>query len=340
MPFVHKPLTREQLLTRVDQKKQIIDPFIRPEFQIFRPKVGRNMIRIMEATWPNPNGFAYTLFVHYGVGSDNSSYLCLAKHLREPCPVCEEVKALDSEGDSEAGKQIYARKTSAMWVLDRADMEKGLQVYTCGYTIEQDLCEVCIDPKTGIPIDIIDPVNGFDVTFTRGDQKPFPKTGGWVIDRDPSPIDDDPDWQKYEHIYGVLHGRAAAAALKEPKPETVGRSAPRRLPPPVDEVEEGEDIDELPDSERVSRTRAVPEEPRQTRRPPPPTADPEPEQQSQTQVARRRPPADEEPASSNGEDTSNQGRAQLQALRERSERRQLPPDDIVQITRRRPPPPQ
>src|SRR3954465_2263903 len=108
MAFKHRPLTREQLERRVDQKSQIIDPVINPIYPVFRPKVSLNTVRFYPPTWDNYQHWAYDIFLHRNIGPDNGSYLCLRKMLREPCPVCEEVAALDQSGDIEAGKLIYA----------------------------------------------------------------------------------------------------------------------------------------------------------------------------------------------------------------------------------------
>lgn len=340
MAFVHKPLSKDQLVKRADQKSQIVDPSYNPKFDLFRPKVGKNYIRILPPTWRDYQGFAYTVFVHRNVGSDNSVYLCLAKHLREPCPICEEVRALDNDGDGEAGKQLYARKSSVMWVIDRNDQEKGPQLYTCGYTIEQDICDCCIDTRTGQTIDILHPDNGFDISFRRGNEKPYPKTSGIVIDRDPSPIDDDQKWQdhyikfiqnnpipdvlefyEYDHIYGVLHGRQAAAARRTPQEDTEGRSASRRPPPPDDD-----DRDEQP---RQSTRRQAPDDdnndpqPSKGRRAPPP--DDADDQAQERTTTRRQPPEDDAPQSSRraappADEPEDQPR-------QNTRRRAAPPDD-------------
>jgi hypothetical protein len=341
MAFKYQPLTKQQLEKRLDQKTQIIDPSINPKFQVFRPKVGLNTIRFLPPTWQGFEHWALDAMTHMNIGPDNGSYLCLNRMLRQPCPICEERKSLDDEGDSEAAKQIYARKRRVAWIIDRNEDEptNNPKIWIYGYTIDEDIAGRCFNRKTGAEIDILHPDEGFDVTFRRGNEKPFPKTTQIEIDREPSPIDSDQAWQEYylnfitknpvpdvlqyyeyDHIYNVLHGRSGRRPTEHSETDgEEGVSARHRVPPPSQEA------DEAPEPQ-VTRSRASA------------SADPNDDEARTT-------PSE----SGNGHSPTEQARQQIRNLRSEQDARGeaiqpprgrvAPPVDDSPPPRRRPAPP-
>lgn len=368
MAFKYVKPTREQLLARTEQKAQIIDPAINPKFPVFRPKQGKNCVRYLPPTWEGHKGWpSFDAMMHRNIGADNSSYLCLRRHLREPCPICEEHDALQEEGDTEGAKQLYARKTRIAWILDRNDIEKGPQIWVYGFTYDEDIAHRAVGYKAGNEIIPQDPDEGFDLYFIRGNEKPYPKTTGFEFDRDPTPIDDDPQWQRYfldfvdknripdvllyydyDHIYDVLHARTGRTKSRED--EETGRPAHRR--PPPDEEQEEEEQEERTTTRRRAppageEREEEPEEQPRARRRAPAEEDPEPQR-----TTRRRAPPENGDARGNGADTQSQARRAISSLKEeeetrgaarepdRSTRRRAPPqqEEEDRPTRRRPPP--
>ena len=227
-------MTAEKMEKREDQRGGFYDSIFKPEYQVYKVRKGINTVRFLtmfgeKPHWQTDEHFGMDVWLHRNVGPDNGTYLCLRKHKNEPCPVCEERQELDAAGSSEAAKEIVAKKSVVYWLVDRDDEDKGPQLHMWGYTLDQDLAQRCKDRQTGKVIDILDEEEGYDVSFRRGEEKPYPKTSGIEIARRDSPICDDQRLQDkwvryvednpldenilnyfdYDYIHNILHARGS-----------------------------------------------------------------------------------------------------------------------------------
>ena len=82
---------------RAQESKGYDSPYTR-DLQSFKPAEGKNRIRLMGV--PGETNHSVTIHVHYGVGADRASYLCLNHNDdsitggKGECPICaEQLKA-------------------------------------------------------------------------------------------------------------------------------------------------------------------------------------------------------------------------------------------------------
>src|SRR3954462_1751480 len=80
-----------------------------PGMTIYKPKVGKAVLDIIPYTVGklNPNadeGLLYwelTFHVHKSIGPNQSTFICPARTLNEPCPVCEDKARIMKGGPSD-----------------------------------------------------------------------------------------------------------------------------------------------------------------------------------------------------------------------------------------------
>jgi len=240
--FQYRPRTAAQVQSRINQSGTNREGFIKADYQTWAPKDGLNKIRILPGTWEGADHYGLDVFAHYGIGPDNSAFLCPMKMTKETCPVCEE---RERETDEDLIKEMRATKRVAMWIIDRAQESKGPLLWCGPWTLDKDISAVSIDTETGEVVAIDHPDEGYDVHFTRskkGADATMVEYTGVMIARRASPIFDDeevqadtltfisqnpiPDTlliQDYDHIQKIFGGASAAPAdgdgeLKSRKP--------------------------------------------------------------------------------------------------------------------------
>ena len=199
------------------------------DLQIFKPRDGENNIRILPPTWDDQEkyGDGWHIFVdlHYRVGADNTTYLCLRKMKDEPCPICE---ARDASEDEEERDNLRVNRRALVWLIDRDNEKAGPQLWPMPLTLFREINTRSVDKKSNKPILIDDPDNGYDISFVKEGKEVHSKYIGVEIDRDPTPLSKNdskqerwleiiennplPDllqFYEYDHIEKVLHGKIA-----------------------------------------------------------------------------------------------------------------------------------
>jgi hypothetical protein len=130
------------------------------------PKAGRNLIRILPP-WAEGKLFWRETAVHWNVGPDSKMVVCLKKELDKPCYICEAYARLQQSQDprdQSAASEIRANTRVYLNIVDLDNVDKGVQVYTCGIKILQDLLAYFADPDWG---DITHPETGYDIVIER-----------------------------------------------------------------------------------------------------------------------------------------------------------------------------
>ena len=255
----------------------------------FTPKEGENCVRILPAPPDQEEpDWDYIIYQHYDVGPDNARYLCLNKMKDgEACPVCD---AQREAADKEESDALRASKGAICWVIDRDNEKAGPQVWSIPFTkVRNEIYTRSKDRKTGHPILVDHPDEGFDIVFNRtGKDKTNTVYSGVEVMRDPSPIHEDikiqDKWLDYiadnplpsvlnfypaEHIEKVLFGKKSAktkedepeqepvrgrrALATEEEPEPTSRRSSRRGEPE-------EEAEAEPRASRLERRRAAVEE--------------------------------------------------------------------------------
>jgi len=119
----------------------------------WRPKVGKNYVRILP-NWKDPNDVFYKrVYVHWNVGENNRKVVC-RKTLGEDelCPICDFVSELLQSSDSDDvkyGQAMGQTERFAMNILDGYDLERGVQVFECGRGLFQSILWMFTDGDYG-----------------------------------------------------------------------------------------------------------------------------------------------------------------------------------------------
>lgn len=201
--FKYRGRDEKDIKERASQQGGAYDNFTKSGIPRYKVKNGENNIRILPPTWKDVDtwgkGWGIVVYVHYGIGTDNSTYLCLNKMKEEECPICV---ARDEAPPVEEGEQdeLKPGKRILCYVIDRDDEKAGPQMWAMPWTVERDISALSIDKKLGALL-IDDPEEGYDVTFSRDGKGRTVKYVGMKIARDASPIHDkektQDEWLEY-----------------------------------------------------------------------------------------------------------------------------------------------
>lgn len=130
---------------------------IPPGMSVYKPKVGKAVLDIVPYVVGglNPNadeGLLYwelTFWVHKGIGPNQSTFVCPARTLEEPCPVCEEkariMKSNPGDEEFEAAKQLNPKEWQLFQIRDRNNKEKGIQLLPLSFHRFGDKIKDAID---------------------------------------------------------------------------------------------------------------------------------------------------------------------------------------------------
>lgn len=273
--FKYKQRDVSALEKRQNQQGSEFQGFIKDEFKTYSVAKGDNFLRILPPTWEDAEHYGLDIYVHYGIGPERATALCLAKMKGERCPICEASVRLEKSGDDEGAKEIKAGKRVLVWMADRKDEAKGPMIWSMPWTLDRDFAKLARDPRSGEVFYIDDPENGYDISFEKTGEKQQTKYVGMQLARRPSSVDQDfvdyivlnplPTtlmWRTYDELKTLYEG---ADAYDAPHRDA-DRRDDRRDPPPREERREEPRRDDPPASERTKfrpRGEAAPrEEPR------------------------------------------------------------------------------
>lgn len=189
-------------------------PFKR-EIRLWKPKEGKNVVRILPRTWDDESGpphWAFEVYLHYDIGPDNAAYLCPLKMQEQECPVCNERNRLASEGDERGASDLRASKAMMAYIIDRNNEAEGVQLWRMPWSSIHNEISDRSEDEDGELLKIDHPDDGYDITFKRtGTMKKTTYTSV-DIDRRSSPLTDDDvlydEWLDFieEHpIPGILN---------------------------------------------------------------------------------------------------------------------------------------
>ncbi len=231
---------KDAVKKRQQQRSGDFDSILKEGFRQFSPKEGESTVRILPATWDDPEGFGFEVWVHYGIGTDNQTYICNAKMKRTECCICDAARTAEGE---DAGK-LKPRKRTAYYVLNRADKGSGILVWTPSWQTDRDIALV-MDSDDGEALPIDHPKRGYDLKFHRQGTGLHTKYGGYKFARNPSPaFETDEEWQAAkkillenplptvlnyydnEHISAVFNGIVAKKADEDDEKPVTRHSKP------------------------------------------------------------------------------------------------------------------
>jgi hypothetical protein len=256
------------------------DTFIKPKYKRYKIKDGKNNIRILPATWEGANHYGFDVWLNYGIGPDNNSFLSLSKHGKGKDPIAEARLEAKADDDEELDKQLKPRQRILMWVIDRQDEDEGPQIMDAPVSVDKGFADVSFDEDTGEIVPLDHPTRGCDVRFYRTGKGLNTKYEGSKIRlQKPSRISEDAEQQQqwldfitenplpdclnfydYDYISQVFNGSVKSRKddddeeddVKTRKSSTKARhdeddedDEPKRKKPPFDEDEdESSDDDE------------------------------------------------------------------------------------------------
>ena len=234
--FRPRKVERDSIQKRAEQSASDFVTIFKDKYNVYKVQ-NKNVLRILpvDQDWGLEH-YGMEVYVHYNVGADTESYLCLDKMKRERCPICEAAAAAQKSGDAEFAKTLKPSKRVVVWALDRETKELAPVLWNMPWTIDRDIADRCVDKISGEVLDITDLDEGFDVSFSREGQGLKTKYIGIDIARRPSPVCRDdrdleevveflvnnplPDVLKYYSYEEINHSFTGTVIPKEGKVES------------------------------------------------------------------------------------------------------------------------
>ena len=165
--FQYQKRDKADLKERANMKGGNYDSYIKPKFKQWKPKDGKNLIRILPPTWDDARHYGLDIFINFNIGADNQAYLSLSKHGKGDDPLAEARREAQKEGDKDLAKALNPNQRILYWIIDRNDEEEGPLLWSAPFTFDKSLSNLCIDEDTKEVIFIDDPAKGRDVRFYK-----------------------------------------------------------------------------------------------------------------------------------------------------------------------------
>lgn len=278
MAFKYVKRNPDVVKTRSNQRGGDFVSLYKENVKIYKPRDGKNLIRILPPTWNNAPHFGHEVYINYGIGADEQAYFSLSKMKKEKDPLAEAKKQAEREGDNELAKSLEPTKRVLMYVIDRMAEEEGPQLYPTPWSLDKVFCTLSCDEDTGEIIMIDDPETGCDVRFYKEGKglatkypaekikilKPSPLSEDetiqeeWLEHVTEYPIPDVLNFYDYEHIAGVFDGQLVQPKATKPSTdeEEPVKSKSTRKPnvTTTSDVDDEEDEDDSQD-EKIEETK-------------------------------------------------------------------------------------
>jgi hypothetical protein len=165
--FTYQKRDKEAVKERANMKGGNFDTIFKPKFKQWKPKEGKNTIRILPPTWDDARHYGLDIFINYNIGADNQSYLSLSKHGKGEDPLAEAKRDAQKEGDKDLVKALSPNQRILYWIIDRNDEAEGPLLWASPFTFDKSLANLCIDEDTKEVMMIDDPAEGNDVRFYK-----------------------------------------------------------------------------------------------------------------------------------------------------------------------------
>lgn len=187
--FVYQQRDPESAHRRSESRGDF-DVFIKEHVKTFKVNDRDNNVRIVPPTWDKPEHYGLDIYVHYRVGPDKQSYLCLHKMKGEPCPICDERGKALAQGDEEYARSLAPTRRVLVYLVDRDNRRDGVQAWAMPQTLDQNIVKVSVDKTSGEVIPIDDPEEGYDVFFEKKGSQRTTEYVGVQVARRSSPLDE------------------------------------------------------------------------------------------------------------------------------------------------------
>jgi hypothetical protein len=239
--FEYKARDASSARKRADQGGKDFDSYFSDEVDTFKVSDGDNIIRILPPTWDDPEHYGLDIYVHYEIGADKNTYLCLNKMKNQPCPICEERARAQKDGDEEYAKKLEPKKRVLMYLIDRNNEKEGLKVWAAPWTVDRDVVKVSVDKRSGEVLPVDSPDEGYDIEFERHGKGNRTEYTGIAVSRRSSPLDNDKaldfavenplpsilKFYSYEHIETAFGGGSSSGGGRSSDDDRGGSSRDR-----------------------------------------------------------------------------------------------------------------
>jgi hypothetical protein len=222
MAFTYQPRAEANWNKRANQSGSNYANVIQDQFNTFGAKDGENQIRILPPTWEDPEHYGYDIWVHFNVGPEGGTVLCLSRMKHQACPICE-AQAKYEAGGREDAADFKPKRRVAVWLVDKKaeKPEDNPCIWTMGWTVDRDITKSCKDRESGKLFMIDHPTAGYDAFFDKTGKGDTTKYIGFAISRNPSSIDQKyidfivqnpiPScliWRDYKEVQDLFEGEA------------------------------------------------------------------------------------------------------------------------------------
>lgn len=168
--FRYQERSRDDVRERANNRGGNFDSIFKPQYKVYKVKDGKNLLRILPPTWDDAKHYGIDLYINYGIGADNQSYLSLSKMKNERDPLAEARRVAERSGREKLAKDLQPNQRILMWVIDRTDEDEGPQLWTAPFSLDKAIATMSMDEDTKEVLWIDDPDKGFDVRFYREGQ--------------------------------------------------------------------------------------------------------------------------------------------------------------------------
>lgn len=218
--YTYQRRDSEAAKKRAESGGKDFDTFVDSSVNFFKAHDGINTVRFLPPTWDDAQHYGVDIHVHYGVGADRQTYLCLNKMKGEKCPICEERAEAVRQGDDAYAKDLAPTRRVLVYLIDRDNEKDGVLAWAMPQNLDRDVVKVSTDRRSGEVLPIDHPDDGYDVIFEKKGAKMRTEYLGVQVDRRDSPLGKDAwleyaqdkplpsilQYYSYEHIKGVFTG--------------------------------------------------------------------------------------------------------------------------------------
>lgn len=233
--FVYKPRS-EDTYKKLLKGNDKFDKYLKEGIQTLSLKEpGKYRLRVLPPMWDDADHYGYDIYLNYGIGPDNQSYLSLSKMGKGKDFLAEERIKASNEGRDVDAKALEPSARRLIWVIDRKHENEGPKLWSCPIGVDKEFINLAVDEESGAILKVDDPYEGYDISFTKEGTGITTKYPGKSISRTPSPLCTDekqqdawldyvnenriPDllqFYSYDHIKAVFTGESDAAPVAEP----------------------------------------------------------------------------------------------------------------------------
>jgi hypothetical protein len=167
MPFTYRIRSKEQWDARAAGGGDF-ESWLKNEYRMYKPLNNENCIRILPPlAWEDAPHYGMSVWVHYGVGPDNASVICLFKMNKGDCPICQDRVRAERAKDEEKMRRTRPARRVVVFLINKKDEGQGPLAWAMPQTLDQAITKVAKDRTTGQYYFVDHHEEGYDVYFDK-----------------------------------------------------------------------------------------------------------------------------------------------------------------------------